>query len=292
MRIVSLLPSVTEILFGIGAGPEVVGVTHECDFPPEALVLPRLTASAIPASSSPAEIDRHVRAGLHSGSSLYSLDDVALARLEPDLIVTQELCDVCSVSYEQVATAVRRLGNDPRVVSLEPSSLEQVLGTIVTLGELTNHADGAQTLLASLRRRIEGLRESNQVMKSHLVERVLFLEWTDPPMSAGHWIPELVELAGGDPVLADPLRNSRRLQWDEIAASDPDAIVVAPCGFGIEQTREAIALLNGNATWRGLRAVREGRVLAMDGNAYASRPGPRLVDTAEIMAGWIEELRA
>jgi iron complex transport system substrate-binding protein len=286
------LPSVTEILFGIGAGPEVVGVTHECDFPPEALVLPRLTASAIPASSSPAEIDRHVRAGLHSGSSLYSLDDVALARLEPDLIVTQELCDVCSVSYEQVATAVRRLGNDPRVVSLEPSSLEQVLGTIVTLGELTNHADGAQTLLASLRRRIEGLRESNQVMKSHLVERVLFLEWTDPPMSAGHWIPELVELAGGDPVLADPLRNSRRLQWDEIAASDPDAIVVAPCGFGIEQTREAIALLNGNATWRGLRAVREGRVLAMDGNAYASRPGPRLVDTAEIMAGWIEELRA
>lgn len=292
MHIVSLLPSVTEILFGIGAGPEVVGVTHECDFPPEALALPRLTSSAIPSSSSPAEIDRHVRAGLHSGSSLYTLDDEALARLEPDLIVTQELCKVCSVSYEQVATAVRRLGDDPRVVSLEPSSLEQVLATIVTLGELTNHVDGAQTLVASLRRRIEALRESNQVIKSHLVERVLFLEWTDPPMSAGHWIPELVELAGAEPVLADPLRNSRRLQWDEIAASDPDAIVVAPCGFGIEQTREAIALLNENATWRGLRAAREGRVLAMDGNAYASRPGPHLVDTAEIMARWIEELRA
>lgn len=158
MRIVSLLPSVTEILFGIGAGPEVVGVTHECDFPPEALALPRLTASAIPASSSPAEIDRHVRAGLHSGSSLYSLDDVALARLEPDLIVTQELCDVCSVSYEQVASAVRRLRGDPRVVSLEPASLDEVLGTIIALGELTNHADGAQTLVASLRRRIEALR--------------------------------------------------------------------------------------------------------------------------------------
>lgn len=292
MRIVSLLPSVTEILFGIGAGPEVVGVTHECDFPPEALALPRLTASAIPASSSPAEIDRHVRAGLHSGSSLYTLDDEALARLEPDLIVTQELCKVCSVSYEQVATAVRRFRGDPRVVSLEPSSLAEVLGTILTLGELTKHVDGAQTLVASLRRRIEALRESNQVIKSHLVERVLFLEWTDPPMSAGHWIPELVELAGAEPVLADPLRNSRRLQWDEIAASDPDAIVVAPCGFGIEQTREAIALLNENAAWRGLRAAREGRVLAMDGNAYASRPGPRLVDTAEIMARWIEELRA
>jgi iron complex transport system substrate-binding protein len=120
--------------------------------------------------------------------------------------------------------------------------------------------------------------------------RVLFLEWTDPPMSAGHWIPELVELAGGEPVLADPLRNSRRLQWDDIAAADPDAIVVAPCGYGIEQTREAIAMLDDNSTWRGLRAVREGRVLAMDGNAYASRPGPRLIDTAEIMAGWIRLL--
>ncbi len=158
MRIVSLLPSVTEILFGIGAGPEVVGVTHECDFPPEALALPRLTASAIPASSSAAEIDRHVRAGLHSGSSLYTLDAEALARLEPDLIVTQELCKVCSVSYEQVAKAVRRLSGDPRVVSLEPSSLDEVIGTILTLGELTNHVDGAQTLVASLRQRIEALR--------------------------------------------------------------------------------------------------------------------------------------
>jgi iron complex transport system substrate-binding protein len=158
VRIVSLLPSVTEILFGIGAGPEVVGVTHECDFPPEALALPRLTASAIPASSSPAEIDRHVRAGLHSGSSLYSLDAQALARLEPDLIVTQELCKVCSVSYEQVATAVRRLSGDSRIVSLEPSSLDEVLGTIVTLGELTNHADGALALVASLGQRIEALR--------------------------------------------------------------------------------------------------------------------------------------
>jgi iron complex transport system substrate-binding protein len=123
--------------------------------------------------------------------------------------------------------------------------------------------------------------------KSQGKPRVLFLEWTDPPMSAGHWIPELVELAGGLPVLADPLRNSRRLQWAEIAEADPDAIVVAPCGFGIEQTRSAIAMLDANATWRELRAVRAGRVLAMDGNAYASRPGPRLVDTAEIMAEWI-----
>ncbi|HEY3676734.1 MAG TPA: ABC transporter substrate-binding protein [Candidatus Tumulicola sp.] len=160
MRIVSLLPSATEILFGIGAGPEVVGVTHECDYPAGAIGLPHLTASAIPSGATPAEIDRHVRAGVHSGSSLYSLDDRALAQLEPDLIVTQELCKVCSVSYEQVASAVRRLRGDPRVVSLEPSSLDEVLGTIATLGEITNHADGAQTLIASLRERIGALRLS------------------------------------------------------------------------------------------------------------------------------------
>jgi iron complex transport system substrate-binding protein len=160
VRIVSLLPSATEILFAIGAGPEVVGVTHECDYPAGTAGLPHLTASSIPSGSSPAEIDRHVRAGLHSGSSLYSLDDRALARLEPDLIVTQELCDVCSVSYEQVASAVRRLRGDPRVVSLEPSSLDEVLGTIATLGQLTHHVDRAQTLIASLRRRLDALREN------------------------------------------------------------------------------------------------------------------------------------
>jgi iron complex transport system substrate-binding protein len=169
VRIVSLLPSATEILFGIGAGAEVVGVTHECDYPREAAALPHLTASAIPSSSTPAEIDRHVRAGLHSGSSLYSLDDRALARLEPDLIVTQELCDVCSVSYEQVASAVRRLRGDPRVVSLEPSSLDEVLGTIATLGLLTNHVDGAQTLVASLRERLDVLRDDLSVRRG-LVE--------------------------------------------------------------------------------------------------------------------------
>jgi iron complex transport system substrate-binding protein len=286
VRIVSLLPSATEILFVIGAGPEVVGVTHECDYPADAVGLPHLTTSAIPSGSTPAEIDRHVRAGLHSGSSLYSLDGRALARLEPDLIVTQELCDVCSVSYEQVASAVRRLRGDPRVVSLEPSSLDEVLGTIATLGLLTNHVDGAETLIASLRVRLDVLL-SDQVIKSHLLTRVLFLEWTDPPMSAGHWIPELVELAGGEPILANPLRNSRRLDWNDIAAADPDAIVVAPCGFDLERTRDAIAMLDEVATWRELRAVRAGRVLAMDGNAYASRPGPRLVDTAEIMAAWL-----
>jgi iron complex transport system substrate-binding protein len=285
VRIVSLLPSVTEILFGIGAGPEVVGVTHECDYPEAALGLPQLTASAIPSGATPQEIDRHVRAGLHSGSSLYTLDDRALAALEPDLIVTQELCEVCSVPYEQVAGAVRRLRGDPRVVSLEPSSLEDVLATIGTLGALTGHRDGAEALLASLRQRIAQLR-SNQVNPRRPLPRVLFLEWTDPAMSAGHWIPELVELAGGEPVLANPLHNSQRLDWSDIAGADPDAIVVAPCGFGLEKTREAIALLVERPEWRELRAVRESNVLAMDGNAYASRPGPRLVDTAEIMAAW------
>jgi iron complex transport system substrate-binding protein len=289
VRIVSLLPSTTEILFGIGAGSELVGVTHECDYPDGAIGLPHLTASAIPSGATPAEIDRHVRAGLHAGSSLYSLDDRALAALEPDLIVTQELCEVCSVSYEQVASAVRRLRGDPRVVSLEPSSLDEVLATIGTLGEMTEHVDGAKMLTASLRERLDILR-AGRARNAEKIPRVLFLEWTDPPMSAGHWIPELVELAGGEPVLADPLRNSRRLDWNAVATADPDAIVVAPCGFNLEKTQEAIGMLDDIPTWRGLRAVRADHVLAMDGNAYASRPGPRLVDTAEIMANWIRTL--
>jgi len=284
MRIVSLLPSATEILFAIGAGEDVVGVTHECDFPDEATSLPRLTSSALPHAGSSAEIDRHVRRSLHAGSSLYHLDADLLEELAPHLIVTQELCTVCAVSYEIVDRAVRRLRGDPRLLSLEPSSLDDVLATIEHLGQLTGRIDGARALLASLRERIAALR-SRTSAGGH--PRVLVLEWTDPPMSGGHWTPGLVELAGAIPVLADPGANSRVLEWETIAREDPDHVVVGPCGFDLERTRTAIAHLDENATWRDLRAVREGRVHPIDGNAYLNRPGPRLVDTAEIIAAMI-----
>jgi iron complex transport system substrate-binding protein len=292
MRIVSLLPSATEILFGIGAGDQVVGVTHECDFPPEAKNRPALTSTLLPAELDAAGIDRHVRARVHEGSSLYGLDDAKLAALAPDLIVTQELCAVCAVSYEIVDRAVKRLrgpstgSGQARIVSLEPSSLDDVFSTITFLGDLTGARDGAAQLVAALRARVDALRAR---VAGRPRERVLVLEWTDPPMSGGHWTPGLVELAGGEPVLANPGANSRVLRWDEIAASDPDVVIVAPCGFGLARTQHEIAALPPDAAraFASLRAVRTGRAYAMDGNAFVNRPGPRLVDTAELFAAAI-----
>ena len=286
VRIVSLLPSSTEILFAIGAGDRVAGVTHECDFPAEALTRPALTSSLLPHELDAAGIDRHVRARVHQGSSLYGLDDVKLAALEPDLIVTQELCAVCAVSYEIVDRAAKRLRGDPRVVSLEPSSLDDVFATIAFLGELTGAQDGAAALLAALRARVEALRAR---VAARPRARVLVLEWTEPPMSAGHWTPGLVELAGGEAVLGNAGANSRVLTWEAIVASDPDVVIVAPCGFGLERAQREIAALPAAAAqaFGSLRAVRTGRAYAMDGNAFVNRPGPRLVDTAEMFAAAI-----
>ena len=280
MRIVSLLPSATEILFGIGAGSDVVGVTHECDFPEAALTLPRLTSSALPDASNSAEIDRHVRASLHSGSSLYHLDSVLLEQLAPDLIITQELCKVCAVSYEIVDRAAKRLTSDPRVVSLEPSSLDDVLANIEFVGELTGRVSGARALVEALSLRIEALRGAEATRRP----RTLVLEWTDPPMGPGHWTPGLVELAGGTAILSNPGANSQRLEWETIVHADPDAIIVAPCGFDVERARAAVDELAAIPEWASLRAHRENRVHIVDGNAYVNRPGPRLVDTAEIFA--------
>jgi iron complex transport system substrate-binding protein len=294
VRIVSLLPSATEICYSLGLGEQLVGVTHECDFPPEALSKPKLTRSMLPESlqthpgtnPSPnpgrsAAIDRHVRANVHQGSSLYALDSELLEQLAPDLIITQELCAVCAVSYEIVAGAAKRLRGDPRIISLEPASLDDVFDTIVTIAELTGIPERAPQALEPLRSRVTALSERT---KSLSRPKTLLLEWADPPMSAGHWIPELIELAGGEPVLANALGNSQKLDWSAIAQADPDVIFVAPCGYDLPAAREAIRELDVNPAWRTLRAVRERRVFAIDGNAYISRPGPRLVDSAEILS--------
>lgn len=298
--IVSLLPSATEILFAIGAGERVVGVTHECDYPEAARTRPALTRSAlpdelqthlgaersgIPIAQRSALINRHVTASVHAGSSLYFLDDALLASLAPDLIVTQELCAVCAVSYDIVATAARRLSADPRVVSLEPSSLEDVFSTILTLGDLAGARAGADALVRGLRERMIRLRERVQARTRR--PRTLVLEWTDPPMSGGHWTPGLIEAAGGTPVLAHPGANSQAISWEAIAAADPDVAIVAPCGYDLAHAREAIAELDTVPQWRALRARSTGRAYAIDGNAYVNRPGPRLVDTAELFAAAI-----
>ncbi len=280
-RIVSLLPSATEIIYALGLSDNLVGVTHECDFPEGARTKPHLTASSLPRASSAAEIDRHVRTSLHQGSSLYALDADLLERLQPDLIVTQELCEVCAVSYEIVARAAKRLRGDPRIVSLEPSSLEDVFANIVTVGGLARRETEAATLVAELRARAARLAEH---VVGRLRPRTLVLEWTDPPMSGGHWTPGLVELAGGEPLLANPGANSQTLAWDAIAHADPDVVLVAPCGFGMDATLRAIADMKAIEAWRCLRAYRAGRIYAIDGNAYVNRPGPRLIDTAELFA--------
>lgn len=287
MRIVSLLPSATEILFAIGAGDEVVGVTHECDYPIGVRELPHLTASSLAHDGTAADIDRHVRATLHSGSSIYALDADRLDSLQPDLIVTQELCDVCAVSYDIVQRAVKRMRGDPRVISLEPTSLEDVYTTILTLGELTAHAGQALSLVETMRNRATHVRESIAPITAggrRDRRRTLVLEWTDPPMSAGHWTPGLVALAGGDAVLGNPGHNSQVLTWSQIAAEDPDVIVVAPCGFDLAKTRAAVTALTDHRVWRSLRAYAEREIYLLDGNAYVNRPGPRLIDTAEILA--------
>jgi len=285
VRVVSLLPSATEILFAIGAGEHVVGVTHECDYPPAARALPVLTSSLLPGNAAtPAQIDRHVRANVHAGSSLYALDESRLTALEPDLIVTQELCAVCAVSYEIVAQAAKRLRGDPRVVSLEPSSLEDVYANIAWVGELVGAPAGAAALISLLRAR-EAVLQATTAGGPR--PRTLVLEWTDPPMSGGHWTPGLVELAGGTPILAHPGQNSQTLTWDAIAAADPEVLIVVPCGYGLPQARDAAQALGTNPSWRGLHAVASGRAFAMDGNAYVNRPGPRLLDSAELFAGAI-----
>jgi iron complex transport system substrate-binding protein len=297
MRIVSLLPSATEILFAMGAGDRIVGVTHECDFPPAARGLPVLTSSLLPpelqtqlGGSSPCSgtaerIDRHVRASVHAGSSLYALDDALLDELTPDLIITQELCAVCAVSYEIVARAAKRLrGDGSAILSLEPSSLNDVYANILTVGEFAGATAGAADLEARLREREAALQRRRRAAQP---PSVLVLEWTDPPMSGGHWTPGLVELAGGVPLLANPGANSQRLRWDAIAGADPDVVIVAPCGYDLAHARAAAHELATQPEWNALRAVCSGRAYVMDGNAYVNRPGPRLVDSAEIFGAAI-----
>ncbi len=280
MRIVSLLPSATEILFAIGAGEDLVGVTHECDFPPQATKLPALTSSAIPTESDAAAIDRHVRSGIHQGSSIYHLDASLLEQLAPDLIVTQELCEVCAVSYERVTSAARRMRGDRRVLALEPSSFDEVLDTISTLGAASGREAAAAKLVVQLAEEAERLRER---ARRELPDppSLLFLEWSDPPFPPGHWTPDLLALLGIRASIDFPNAPARAVPWEAIVDADPDVIAVAPCGFDLPTARRAVADLDRHATWRHLRAVREGHVITLDGNAYFNRPGVRLLEGTE-----------
>jgi iron complex transport system substrate-binding protein len=281
MRVVSLVPNGTEILFAIGAGDLVVGVSHECDFPEAARTRPILTGSALRPGMSAAEVDAAVAAQVGSGKSLYTLDEARIAALAPDLVVTQELCPVCAVSTEQVDGALRPLPRCPDLLSLDPRSLADVLADVVTIGEATGRAAAARALVTELERRLAAVRARAAGRRR---PRVAALEWLDPPFAGGHWVPEMIAAAGGEDALAEPGSKSRRLTWEEIQAADPDLIVAMPCGFDAAGARAQIDAVAERPEWRALRAVRTSQVFAVDANGCFSRPGPRLVDGVEQLA--------
>lgn len=275
MRIVSLLPSATEILFAIGAGDEVVGVSFECDFPPEARSRTIVSTTALPEGLVPAEIDAFVAAAIRDGQDLYRLDAGALAGLDPDVIITQDLCAVCAIDVTVVDDALAHLGCTAEVVTLDPHTIEDVLSSILALGRLTGHEEAAEELVRNHRLRMAAILRS-VVLRPR--PRVAVLEWTDPPYAPGHWIPEMVELAGGECVLGTSGAKSVRVTWDDVRATAPDVLIVAPCGYdlaGAQTLADEVVLadqLPGVVTY------------AVDANASWVRPGTRLIDGIEELA--------
>ena len=276
MRIVSLVPSATEMLFALGVGDEVTAVTHECDYPPEAQVLPRITRDIIGPGLPPDEIDRAVRALTEEGRSIYELDEQALRSLAPDLIVTQALCAVCAVSYDDVRAVAERLDPAPEVLSLDPHTLGEVLGDVRTLARATGAKDAGVDLVQDAAARIDRVRLA--VRDAPRVS-VAALEWLDPVFVAGHWTPQLIEYAGGIDLFGLPGEHSATRTWEEVAAARPDVVVCMPCGYDADRALEEAGSYAGE-----LAAVGARRVVAVDAAAYFSRPGPRLVDGLELMA--------
>ncbi len=282
-RICSLLPSATEIVCSLGLRDRLVAITHECDFPPQVAGLPRITSSAIDHETSDSHrIHRHISRAVHEGSSIYHLDQHLLEQLDPDLILTQELCDVCAVSYSIVAGAVRTLEGPARVLSLEPTSVGEIIGTIRTVGREAGVPERAENLAAGLQERIEAVRSKAAPLDSR--PRVFAMEWLDPPFVGGHWVPEMIDLAGGVDVVGKAGGPSRELPWDEIEAAKPEVVVLMPCGFDLQRTLDETARTPCPSPWKRLEAVRSGRVYAVDGSGYFNRPGPRIVDGLEILA--------
>jgi iron complex transport system substrate-binding protein len=276
VRIVSLLPSATEILFAVGAGADVVGVTFECDFPPEARQRRIVSDTTLPGGLTPAEIDAAVRARLAAGEDLYTLDEGALRAIDPDLIVTQDLCAVCAVDVSEVDKALEHLGCRADVLTLDPMTLDEVMASIETVGRATDTEERASALVTTLRRRLDELAGA---LAGRPRPRMVILEWTDPPFSAGHWVPDMVTAAGAEVVLGVSGARSEQIEWAAVATAQPDVIVVAPCGYRLEgATQLAHQLLStGNLP-------PDVPVWAVDADAAFVRPGPRVVEGVETLA--------
>jgi iron complex transport system substrate-binding protein len=283
MRVCSLLPGATEIAFALGLGDDVVGVTHECDYPAEAPQKPVVVRSLIDSNRMTSlEIDQWVSERMRSNQGIYRIDEARLREAAPDVILTQGLCDVCAIDYNEVVTASESLPKKPTIVSLTPNCLTDVLEDVARVGEATGRRHKAEQVVRDLEQRISAVRERAAQLSAR--PRVTCLEWFDPVYAAGHWVPEMVELAGGDDVLGRKGEPSAKIDWNKVVEFAPDVIVLMPCGFDVPRTlREAPALKHFDG-WRDLPAVKAGNVFAVNGHAFFSRPGPRLVDGLEILA--------
>jgi len=286
MKIVSLLPSATEIVYALGLGESLAARTHECDYPAEVRGKPVITRSILPEGLSSCEIDAAVREQLNSSYSLYTIDRDLLTAIGPDVILTQQLCDVCAVSYDDVLTAVRALpAPGPCLVNLEPTTLEAVWDTITRVGAATGREHEAARVTASLRARVEAVRVCAAQVKTR--PRTVLLEWLDPLFCGGHWDPELVEIAGGFDALGRMHTPSTQISWASVREFAPEVLVIAQCGFGTQRTAQDMAQFMLLPGYRKLPAVQSGRVYVANGSDYFSRPGPRLADSLEILASLI-----
>src|SRR3954447_20008224 len=276
MRIVSLVPSATEMLFALGVGDEVTAVTHECDYPAAAVNLPKVTRDVIGPGLEPGEIDRAVRTLTAAGRSIYELDEEGLRHLQPDLIVTQALCSVCAVSADDVRALAERMEPVPRIVSLDPHTLGEVLGDVRTLAQETDAKDAGVALVQDVAARIDRVRLA---VRGAPAVRVALLEWLDPVFVGGHWVPQLIEYAGGVDLLGMVGEPSEQRSWEEVAAAQPQVVVVAPCGYDVERAYEEAGAYEDELT-----ALSAERIVVADAAAWFSRPGPRLVDGLEWLA--------
>ena len=276
MRIVSLVPSATETLFALGLGDDVAAVTHECDHPPEALELPKVTRDVLPPGLEPAEVDAAVRQLIEEGRSIYELDEARLRALQPDLIVTQALCGVCAVSIDEVREIAQRMEPAPELLSLDPRTLGEVLGDVRSIAEATDARDAGVGLVQDAANRIDRVKLA---VRGRAPVAVAAIEWLDPVYVAGHWTPQLIELAGGHDVLGLSGEHSERRSWDEVADARPEVVIVMPCGYDAERALEEALEFGDELAELGAR-----RVVAVDAAAYFSRPGPRLVEGLELLA--------
>jgi iron complex transport system substrate-binding protein len=282
MRILSLLPSATEIVYALGLGDNLVGVSHECDYPPEVKTKPVISTSDLSSQLGSAEIHGAVSAHRHPTHSLYRIDEQLLRQIDPEVILTQELCSVCAIPVAQVREAARILAGPCRIVSLEPNNLHQILDNILTVGEVTGQEERARAVTLSLQERIAHVTSVASSITSR--PRVFCTEWMDPPMAGGHWVPEMIRLAGGTDGLGTEGAPSTVIRWEQVVEYDPEVLVVMPCGYKIERTSSEMDRTSNRAGWYDFPAVRSGRVYIVDSPSYFSRPGPRIVTGLEMLA--------